>query len=265
MNDECTLYRDKIAKSFLRDLAPVEQEALERHLAGCPVCAEENSAYADLLQQMKAIEDEPVPRHFFVYPKERSLSLWSLVRMLHPAWQAVAAGVLMVVALLPMLAFSRLHVRSENGAWTIAFHEITPPAPAQPQAAIDTTAVEARIVKIIEEKNRKEGLEWVRTLRSEIRRSQQSITPQQKLILETALSNLETRMGNRLENTARLIIDQNERSISGVYQTVAKQRERDLTAIEGRFNQLAVNSEIKSTQTDAILETILQVAELRGR
>ena len=213
---------------------------------------------------MRSLEDVPVPRHFLVYPEERATNPWKLFRTMSWAWQGAAALLLLIVGISAVLAATRLQARFEGGVFTVAFGKLpVAPSPQAPSPTIDVPALEARILQIVEQRDRKERLEWVKTLRGEMAQIGRGLTRQQQVALDTALARLETGMGNRIELTARSILDQNERSVAGLYQTVSRQRDRDIAAIDGKFARLAVNNEIKSTQTDAILETLLQVAELR--
>ncbi len=262
MSKDCSYYREQIPKAMLDDLAVEDRQTLDLHLLNCPACRLEKELYAGTFQQLDSLEDVPVPRHFFVYPEERAANPWRLFRLMHPAWQGAVAVTIVAMGMLTAFAASRLQVRSENGAWTLAFGKL-PPLPAAPAPAIDIGALEARIVQIVEEKDRKERLEWVRTLRSEIAGSRRSLSQYQQVALDTALANSEARMDRRIEQTALSIQDQNNRSLSNLYQTVSQQREGDMATIDGRLTRLAVSGQIKSTQTDAILETLLQVAELR--
>ena len=43
------------------------------------------------------------------------------------------------------------------------------------------------------------------------------------------------------------------------------QRESDLAVVDSKLNRLALNGQIKSSQPDAILETLIQVADLRTK
>ncbi len=264
MNRDCSYFRDQIPRAMFGDLETAEQLSLDSHLADCVACRQEKDLYSETFRQMRSLEDVGVPRHFFVYPEERADNPWRLFRTMHPAWQgAVAAVVLMSIAF-AALAATRVHVRSADGTWIVAFGSLpaVSPAPAPP-SKVDTTALEAKILQIVEERNHKESLEWVRALRSEIARSQTNMTRRQQVVLETALASLESRMGGRIEQTARSVEDRNERSIANLYQTVSRQREIDLANMDSKLTGLAVSGEIKETQTNAILETLLQVAELR--
>ena len=88
MKPECSEYQAKIGRFLLGDLTQKEQEALETHLVACPQCQSEQESYTRTLNLVQSVDNEPVPRHFFIQPEERALNLWELFRMLKPRWQA---------------------------------------------------------------------------------------------------------------------------------------------------------------------------------
>ena len=94
-------------------------------------------------------------------------------------------------------------------------------------------------------------------------RSESALSRKQRLVLETALSRLESRVNNRIVDTAVSLESANQRSLGEMYRTLEAQRVQDLSSVNDRLNRITVNGEIKSNQTDAILETLLQVAELK--
>lgn len=118
---------------------------------------------------------------------------------------------------------------------------------------------------MVEEKNRKDSLQWIRALRAEIARSQAVVTRDQRALLQIALDNLETRMTVRLDDTARSLENRNAQSLASLYQAVKLQRDSDVAMVDSKLNRLALNGDIKNSQTDAILETLIQVAENRTK
>jgi hypothetical protein len=182
------------------------------------------------------------------------------------AWQAATATVLLAFGLVSALAVARLQVRSEDGSLVLGFGKLPERRPSAPQAPqIDTSALESRILKIAAEKNRQDNLELLRTLRSEMARSNKTIGREQRALLELAINNAELRMGQLVTATAVNLEKKTDRSAQELYRKVSLERARDLAAVDNRINLLAINGEVKSTQTDAILATLLQVAELRMR
>jgi hypothetical protein len=264
MTAECSSYRNLIPRAMMGDLSAEEQHSLNLHLAECAPCHHEHVQYAETLRQMRSVSDVPVPRHFFVYREYRAENPWQLFRRMSLAWQGAIATVILLFGVLTASAALRLNIRSENGAWILSLgkpitRNITP-AQTPP---VDIADIEAKILKVVEEKNRMEKIEWVRTLRIEIEKSSRSMTERQHKILQVALSDLEMRLGGQVAVTARSLEERSDKGLSSLYQAVSAERERDMATLYNRLDRLAVNGEMRSSQTDAILETLLQVAELK--
>lgn len=262
MNGSCEAYRKLIPREALADLSAEQQHDLARHLQECPACRLEKEQYENTVACLGCLEDEPVPRHFFVYPQERRLNPWRLFRHLTPAWQATAAVSLLACLALLTAAAGHLQVRVSGGVLYAGFGSLPPAAPVL-SPPLDTAALEARIQRAVEERTQADDRRWVETLRAEINRSMTTLTQQQRTVLEAALTNLESRMGNQFANAVQAIKDDTALSQQRLYQVVSLERERDLNQLSQRMNQLALDGERKSSQTDVILETLLQVAELR--
>jgi hypothetical protein len=262
MTAECSSYQNLIPRAMMGDLNEEEQRSLNLHLSECAPCAHEHMQYAETLQQMRSIGDVPVPRHFFVYKEDRAESPWQMFRRMSLGWQGAIAGVVLIFAVLTTTAALHLNIRSENGIWILSFgRSITPNV--KPVPPVDAAAIEARILKALEEENRMEKLEWVRTVRAELDKSNRSMNERQRQILQVALTDLETRLGGQVAATARSLEERSDKALSSLYQTLSADREQDFATFNNRLNRLAANGEMRSIQTDAVLETLLQVAELK--
>ncbi len=263
MSTGCDQFRSRIPRALLADLDPAEQKSLENHLAECAPCARERELYVQTLGSLRSLEDVPAPRHFLVHPQEHRANPWSLFRSLAPAWQVSVAACVLLLVSLSAVAASRLQARMDDGALTLGFGRIPPARAIQaPVPAVDTAALEAQILNVIEERNRKEKLEWVRTLRAELARSQSGFTRGQLGLLQAALGGLESRMSARVDETARTLDEQHTKSLATLYQAIRLQQDSGLALVDAKLNRLAISGEKKSSEIDAILETILQVAEL---
>ena len=264
MNSECPRYRSQIPEALLGDLDSESQQVLSRHLAECPACATEQALYAETFRQMRLAGDVEVPRHFFVYPQEVRENPWHLFRRLGFAWQGALATAAALLVLLAAVAVARVQIRTEGSAIIIGFGKLpVVQAPVPDMSKLYTASLEADILRVVEERSRKDNLELLRVLRAEIARSDRAISDRQRALLQTALLNLEERLGGRITETAATMQQATNRSLEEFYQTVSLQRESDMTRINNRISRIAVSGEAKSNQTDAILETLLQVAELR--
>jgi len=256
MTSECKAVQQLIQRSFVGDLSPEEQRGLDCHLATCQLCRREHEQYAETLCLLQSAGDEPVPRHFFVYPKERTANPWQLFRQMMPRWQIVTACVATLFVVLNMAAIAGLQVRGDRGAWAVSFGR------SAAGANIDVNALKADILRAAEEKNRDLLLTNIQILRSEIAGTRADLTQQQQIQLLSALERVETRVNNRINLTAEDLKAGSQRSALDLYQAVSLQREQDVNATNARLDKVVENFESKARQTDAILETLLQIANL---
>jgi uncharacterized membrane protein len=239
MKPECSEYQAKIGKFLLGDLTQKEREALEEHLAGCPQCQSEQESYTRVVNLMQSIDNEPVPRHFFIQPEERALNLWELFRMLKPRWQVIAvlfAGLFLLTGLGGVVGFTR--------------------------SSIDVAAIKTDFLKAAEEQNRRTAESFLQEVRTEIARSRTDLRQQQKAELTAALERLDSRMSGRLKLAEGSARNDAQKMAIDVYRTVSQQRAQDLNLINLRFDGIEASSTLETRQNDAILNTLLQVAEL---
>jgi hypothetical protein len=264
MSNECDVFRRQIPQALLGDLTEPERQELDRHLSECLACRLEREQFTRTLDTLRSVADVPVPRHFFVYPEEARTNPWQLFRRMSFGWQATLATAAALLAVFFLAAASRLQLRVSDGVLYASLGKLPPgdQAPA-PDLSPDFGALEARILQAVEQKARTDDREWVRILRAEISRSLGALSAEQRALLDTALNNLENRMSTSITLAAQSLRDEAAASRQQLYQVVTLERQHDLTLFNDRLSQLAISGEIKTNQTDAILETLLQVADLR--
>ena len=261
MTIDCSNFSNLIPRALLSDLTREEQEALQAHLKDCAPCAQERELYLNTLGQLRSADDAPVPRHFFIYPDESRPTLRQLFGQLSLAWKGSLAAAFLVG--LSVLAFTSMEIRSEPGGMVFRIGNAPEPVAVGPAPSIDLEALKSELTRLLENRSRNDKLEILQTLRAEMARSESAMTRKQRLVLETALSRLESRVNNRIVDAAASLESANQRSLGDMYRTLETQRVQDLSSVNDRLNRITVNGEIKSNQTDAILETLLQVAELK--
>jgi hypothetical protein len=259
MTSECSKFEHHIPRALVGDLTAEDQQALDLHLAACTGCRAEQERYAETLRVLESAEDVPAPRHFFVYPEERTANPWQLFRQLMPRWQAASTVFAALVVLLGVFSISGFTVRADRAAWTLSFGR------ANESPALDVAALKAEILQVAEDRTREAALGWIQNLRSELAGSRSELTQQQQVQLVAALSTLESRLDSRIAATADDIRSSTQKSQADLYQAVSLQRSQDLNALNARMDNAAENAESRARQTDAILEMLLQVAELRIR
>jgi hypothetical protein len=240
MKPECSEYQGKIARSLLEDLTSEEKQSLEEHLAECPHCRSEQESYVRTLQIMQTADNEPVPRHFFINSEEQRFSPWELFRLLKPQWQVLAAalaGLFLLVSTGLVLSLTRNN--------------------------IDVVALKKDILKTAEEKNIQARAALLQEVQAEIGRSRTDLTQQQKVELTAALNRLDSRIAGRMNASENNVRDDMRNVAAGLYRTVAQDRAQDLRFINLRFDSIETNNAIETRQTDAMISTLLQAAELR--
>ncbi len=222
------------------DLSEEEKRSLDDHLAKCPYCQSEQESYIRTLRFMKEVDDEPLPRHFLVYPEEKNLNPWALFRLMKPRWQAITAavaGLFLFASIGGVMSFTR--------------------------SEIDVTALKADILKAAELKNQEARIGWLQEVKAEIARSNADLTEQQRTDLTAALNRMDSRMTGRLAAAEDRVRDDTKQLAVNLYRTVAQDRARDLSLINLRFDRIETRNAIETQQTDAILDTLLQATELR--
>lgn len=252
----CSQHQEYIKRSMVDDLTAEEQLALNQHMAGCSSCRAEHDRHAHTLRQLQSYGEEPLPRHFFVYPEEIETKPWQLFRRLTPLWQTTTASLAALLLIVGIAAAFHAQFRSDHGAWTLSFGS------AAAQGNPDLVSLKADILKAAEQKNQEAALAWIEALRDEIARTHADVTQEQKTQLVAALSSLETRLDGRIGLAADDTRTATQKSLVELYQMLSQQRERDLNAIDSRFNQDADRRAIKARETDVILDTLIQVANL---
>jgi hypothetical protein len=264
MNTECGRFRGLIPRSTLGDLGADDKSALDRHVAECAPCRNELDLYANTLGQLNRRLDVDPPRHFFVYDAPARKTPWWLFRQMPVGWQAAFASAAVLCGIIVLAALTRLHVRTGDGSITIAFGSLPSPAPLQiPPPPVDTAALESRILAAVEQRKQVDSEQLLRTLRQEIGNSNRKMSRDQRQMLQTALDAVEARLASNVSDAVASVQARSDKSIADVYEAVTLQQQRDRSRLETRIDRLAVNGAAKSSETDAILQTLLEVAELR--
>jgi anti-sigma factor RsiW len=256
MTSECEINQPRIPRSFVGDLSTEDQRALEAHLACCTLCREESVHYAETIGMLHSTVDEPIPHHFFIYPKEKSAHPWELFRQMMPRWQfaiSCAAGLLLFIA---VATFSGIEVRGDGKSWAVSFGR------GYPAATLDSSALKAEILKVADERNRELAAAYFGALRSELAATRSDLTQQQQVRMISALNALETSFNQRMEANGEDLRAGSRKSSVDLFQAISLQREQDMNAVNARIDKVIDDSEVKARQTDTILETLLQVANL---
>ena len=252
MKPECKKCMKSITGSLLGDLTEAEKQALEKHLETCSDCRSEQESYLRILNLMQSGDDEPVPRHFFVPQQAEARNPRQLFGQMKPLWKATVAAAALLFLLIGVAAISRLQIRSDSDGWTVSFS----------RSDIDVAALKQDILKTAEERNRNAIASWDQKVRSEMEGSFSDLTQKQRDEIMAALARSDARFSRRLDAAEAQMKDDSQELAAEIYQTVAQQRAQDLAVINLRMDSFETNNAIKNHQTDAVLDTLVNVAAL---
>jgi hypothetical protein len=255
MESECNKLQKDIAAFFLDDLDQRAQQALAAHLAACPRCRSEKESYARTFQELASAGDEPLPRHFFIYPQQPASNPWQLFRRMSPGWQTALASAVVLMLLFGTASLSRLQMRSDSSGWAISFGG----------GHLDTAAIKLEILDAARKEDEEAIAGWVRQVRGEISESHDRLTRQQQIQITEALARMDSQLTRRIKNSEGHVKDDTQMLVSDLYKIITQQRARDLEAINLRLDSTDANNAIKARQTTEILGTLLQVADLKLR
>ncbi len=263
MNDKCSHYRQLIPRALLGDLEAGRAVELEEHLSICPECRAESEQYRETVEQLGMVEDEPVPGHFFIPADARNTSLRDLLAAVTWPWRLAAAGGLTVLLLLAGLGLSGLQFRAAGGIYAFSFGRPLPDWDnnAKNEAAIRALRTEMRT--FVEQTVQSERKQYLATLRSELSRSSRHLNSEQKQFLQVALNDIEKRLDERVATTGTAIRSQTAGSLDTLYATLQAQRSQDLALIRKSITDTARVNEAKDRQTQEVLTTLLEVADLQ--
>jgi len=255
MTLECGEYQKLIPGFLLGGLTAEQESALEQHLGSCARCRSEQDRYAQTLRMLESADDEAVPRHFFVYAEGEMSNPGHLFRRMAPLWQAVTGAVAAVLFLTSVAAILQLQVRSDRIGWAIGFGG----------SGAGAASFKEDLLNAAEKRNRDANLAWGREVEAEMERSRAKLAQQQRAELAAALARLDSRLTNRMTQTAGYLRTDTQKLVVDVCQKLAQQRAQDLGLINARFESANENDTLKARQTEAILDTLLQVAEMKLR
>ncbi|HXK60009.1 MAG TPA: zf-HC2 domain-containing protein [Acidobacteriota bacterium] len=264
MKTDCHVYQEMIPRALLGDLEAGRVAELEQHLAACPGCRAEQTQYRETLEHLAAVKDVPVPRHFLVPADTRTSSLGELFQALARSWRL--AGALVAFALCvsaTMLALSNFQFRAQNGVYAFSFGRPLSDLDASRKTEAAINALRDEMQAFVEQAIQAERQHYVALLRAELEKSSRSLSTDQRRFLELALSDVETRINQRIVTTGASLENRTARSLDALYAALQDQRARDLAFLRQSIAQTARRSEANDRQTQEVLSALLEVADLQ--
>ncbi len=264
MKPNCELFQQWIPQALLSDLGLEEKRLLESHLSTCAACRQEKERYLSFLPLLNQDVDRPVPKHFFINPAATAESPWTAFTRLSFAWRAglVAAAAFLLTLGGFVMAKTRIDV-GKHGI-TLALGQSTlPPDKATYVRQTDLQNIRQELTSFLQQKSQSERLKFVKLLKEELTKTNRSLSSSQQQWVLASLRQVENRLDEKILSTGTIIQAQNEQALTNLSNSLSRQREKDMNLIETGVQALARRDALKNEQTDAILNTLIQVAELK--
>lgn len=263
MKCNCENFQQQIPQALLNDLSVQEKALWESHLAECPVCRHECELYTKTLAQLNADIDLPVRKHFFVNPPAPD-SPWNAWSRLSLSWKSAVLAAAVLVLTLTGLISAKTKLEVNQGGFVLAFGQnIQGVENAFFARQTDIQNLRHELTVLLDQKSSSERLELIRIIKTELTQGNRSLSPAQQKWVLTSLGKVENRLNQQILTAGTLLQARNEQTVTRLTESLSRQRDKDLTLIDASFRSLAQRDALKNEQTDAILDTLIQVAELK--
>jgi hypothetical protein len=264
MKPNCELFQQWIPQALLSDLGLEEKRLLESHLSTCAACRQEKERYLSFLPLLNKDADLPVPKHFFINPAATGESPWTAFTRLSFVWRAglVAAAAFLITLGGLMAAKTRIEVGKHGIALALG-QSTLPQGEAAYVRQADLQNMRRELTSLLQQKSQSERLEFVKLLKEELTKTNHSLSSSQQQWVLASLKQVENRLDEKILSAGTIIQTQNEQALASLSNSFSRQREKDMNLIETGVQALARRDSLKNEQTDAILDTLIQVAELK--
>ncbi len=251
MSSDCEYFRSRLAKTLFEPTDKAEKRALESHLRECPDCRDELEATRRTVQTLKGWEDQPVPRHFFVYQPEprwgRGWGAWG--------WGALATAALVLLA--TGIVLSQIQVRIEPGVLTIGWQQL----PAQ-QPVWDPEELKTEVMELVDQRLQEQDRQWQSHLQAVSDRVGEESSSRERQ-LRGSIADLERRQAQQLETRSAALEADYEENLLRLWRVLQARHEKDFGLIREQLQLMTVSDEIHDTRNEALVATLLQMADLR--
>ena len=263
MDNDCTIYREQLGPSLVGDLEHANLRQLELHLQSCGACREQRDRLKQTIQKLKGWEAVEVPHHFLIQPLAPVTGPLALLRQLAWPWKAalVAIPALILILLLGGLSVSRFHWRSENGVWLMSWGDtgrLPLPDPFQ------SNSFRQQLDRLLTQREQQQQQRWLAQVRGETEVRFNRFSKQGQENLDRTIGQAIRRLQLEVAAGQATLQGEFKRSDLALYEVLMAQRARDLSALREELDLLAVSDEIQDTQTDALLATMIEIADWGG-
>ena len=258
MSRTCPDYQDWLKDRVAVELGEADEALLNAHLAECAACRLEAELLESAIGELLTLEEEPVPHHFYVYEDERAKTGWSQLLQALSGWQRAALATAAVFFVFSVgLNIFELHVSWNDEMLAFSF--------GAPVSSFDEEQFRSDLSQQIRTLVKEEDERSQEQLRQEFRNSLAALQETDSDAVERLVTQLEDRLNLRVNSGNTALADRLDNSLMRLYELVSDQRDDDFNRISGQLQQLAANDELQADQVDAVMASVVELAETASR
>lgn len=256
----CQDCRQKIGPLLMEDLPDEERTGVEEHLALCPDCRQERDLLAATLEQLEALEDIPVPHHFFVQPERGRLGLRELFSHLSPLWKGAFTVLALVLLFGSALGLSGFQMRLEEGTLTAGFGAL----PASRPAGLDREqpdALFAEWLQIVDGRLQQHDEVLTAALKQRVTELQSGLNTDQQQRIEALLADFERHLSRSLaERDLHLQSDVRE-FVEASYNEMQDRYRQDLSGLGRQLQDFAARDDLQDQRIALVSNAFRRIVE----
>jgi hypothetical protein len=258
MSNECERCLQWIKDDLAGELDVDHRRRMEAHLEDCPACAHEKVALEHTIGLLGEFQEEPLPRHFFVYEDSGSArKMAQLLRNVTLGWKVAFAGTAVMLLIGFVFVLGQTTLQWDQGRLTVAFGAVR----EQPDSRADISQKLMGVVRqVVQDENRK----WSDEVRREVAASLARATDEDRRAMQNLVVELEMRLEQKLDarddGTRELL----QTTLKQWSRALAVQRQEDLSQIQQALMQFAANDQLQAGQARVIMAALSQMVEVRN-
>lgn len=256
---KCKDCREKIASLLMEDLPADERTLVEEHLKLCQGCRQERDMLAATLEQLAAVEDVPVPHHFFIRPEPR-LGLLQLFSRLSPLWKGAVAAAALVLLAGSALGLSGFQMRVQEGTLTAGFGSL----PSPPPAGLDRQQAEALFadwLQVVDRRIEQQDEVLTAALLQRVSELQADLGADQQERFETLLADFEQRLARRWQQRDLHLQAGVRDFVEASYGEMQSRYRQDLSGLGRQLQEFAARDDMQDRRIALVSDAFLKIVE----
>jgi len=251
MSRKCEDFQNMIKDELAGELSLENQSELAVHLADCSICLHERQELQRTFGMLKSLEEQPVPGHFFVYEQPKA-SLLERFRGIPKGFRWAAATGFACLLLLAGFIISNISIRVGESRIILAYGDpITEPDVQDIRREFEQKLLDAR----------REDQRVFAGLLEEQRKLYNGSLNQYYQRVDTRVNNLEGQLVETINDNNAALQARLEGTMIQYGELMKAQYQNDLRDINRRLTQITLEGRLRDNQTDALMNTLVQLAD----